>query len=144
MTETINRAPRVFFNNGTYLVTASLLSAPRRFYPIANTTARIRRDPLWLAAGVVAFVSLATAVYGDLLYVRELCVMWGVAVLLLAAGMMTAILHVDAVGHRNALVFGPARRVQALYRAIRDARMHAGDTAVGVAGEPANETSEYT
>ena len=137
-----NRDPRVFFENGTYLVTASLLSTPRRFYPIANTTARIRRDPLWLAAGVVAFVGLATAVYGDLLYFSELMVMWGLAVLLLAAGVMTAILHVDAVGHRNALVFGPARRVKALYHAIRAARLHVGDPAVAVSGEASNETAE--
>lgn len=113
---------RVFLDDGTYMVSANLLSTPRRFYPIANITARIRRDPLWLASGIAAFSGLSTVVYGDLLYVSELVTMWALTGATLAIGFGTAILQVDAIGHRQSMVFGSARRIRALYEALRQAK----------------------
>lgn len=117
---------RIYLDDGTYLVSANLLSTPRRFYPIANVTARIRRDPLWLALGMAVFATLTTLVYGDLLFPGELLVLWGIAGAGLLVGLGTAILHVDAVGHRGALIVASSWRVRAIYRALRQARMEVG------------------
>ena len=111
-----------FYDDGTYQVSRELISTPRRFYPIANTTARIRRDPLWVAIGLNVFAALATITYGDLLLVQELALIWGVAGLSAIGGLSTAILHIDAFGHDNALLFASSRKINRLYRAIRDAR----------------------
>lgn len=111
-----------FYDDGTYQVSRELISTPRRFYPIANTTARIRRDPLWVAIGLSTFAVLATIAYGDLMFAHELALIWGVAGLFGIVGLSTAILHIDAFGHDNALLFASSRKINRLYRAIRDAR----------------------
>jgi len=110
------------YDDGTYQVSRELISTPRRFYPIANTTARIRRDPLWVAIGLNTFVALATITYGDLMFVHELMLLWGIAGLSAVVGLSTAILHIDAFGHDNALLFASSRKINRLYRAIRDER----------------------
>lgn len=129
----------ITFDNGTYQVSTALLSTPRRFYPIANTTARIRRDPLWMALGFTAFAALATITYGDLLYASELLFLWTIAILSMAVGIGTAVLHIDAIGHRNAFVFGSARMIKRLYHAIRDARNMAESRGIMLIEEEAKE-----
>lgn len=114
--------PSPFYDDGIYQVSQELISTPRRFYPIANTTARIRRDPLWVAIGLNAFAALATITYGDLMLAHELVVIWGIAGLSAIVGVGTAILHIDALGHDNALLFASSKKVNKLYRAIRAAR----------------------
>ena len=111
-----------FYDDGTYQVSRELISTPRRFYPIANTTARIRRDPLWVAIGLNCFTVLATITYGDLLFAHELALIWGVAAFSAIAGFGTAILHIDALGHDNALLFASARKIRGVFDAIRLAR----------------------
>ena len=120
----------ITFDNGTYQVSTALLSTPRRFYPIENTTAKIRRDPLWLALGLTGFAGLATITYGDLLYGSELLTIWSIAASSMVIGLGTAILHVDAIGHHNAMLFGSAPMIKRLYRAIRDARTMSGASKV--------------
>lgn len=136
-----DRINNVFYDDGTYQVSSSLLSTPRRFYPIENTTARIRRDPLWVGIALIFLVSLTTLVYGDLLYTIELVVIWIIAGLAGAFGLGTAILHVDAFGHENAMLFGPIKTIRGIYKAIRDARAHVtGHNAVLIPEE--TETDE--
>jgi hypothetical protein len=113
--------PGVVFDNGRYQVSIKLLSTPRRFYPIENTTARIRRDPLWLGLALSVFAAMTTFIYGDLLLANEILILWCVAGASLLAGLGTAILHIDAIGHRNAMVFGSLRTVRKIF-AMRDAR----------------------
>lgn len=121
------------YDDGIYKVSRELVSTPRRFYPIANTTARIRRDPLWIAIGLLTFAALATITYGDLLFAHELALIWGVTGLSAFVGVSTAILHIDAFGHENALLFSSSRKINRLYRAIRDARTgYSSETFQGV------------
>ncbi len=125
MSDQTGQHPRVYFDNGTWQVSTSLLSTPRRFYPIQNTTARIRRDPLWLALGLNGFAAGTSFIYGDLLYLHELCALWGVVLVSGLIGLGTAILHVDSVGHPHALLFSSARTIRKIYQAMRAARMDA-------------------
>lgn len=114
--------PPYFYDDGIYKVSREHISNGRRFYPIANTTARIRRDPLWIAIGLNAFAALATITYGDLMLLHELAVMWGIAGLSAYAGTRTTIFHIDAPGHDSALFFVSSAKINELYQAIRLAR----------------------
>lgn len=111
------------YDDGRYVVSSAVVATPTRFYPLANTTASLRRDPLWAAAGMAAFAAAAVAVYGDLLYPVEITALLGVSGLLLALAAQVVILRIDAPGHRRVMIVGFRKRMQRLYRAIRDARL---------------------
>lgn len=112
----------VIYDDGTYQITHAVFATPRRFYPIVNTTARIRRDPLWIGAGIAGFSVVALAVYGDLLYPLEILTLIAIAVISLAIGHQVSLLSIDAWGHERATVCGRTKKIRTLYRAIRDAR----------------------
>lgn len=112
----------VIYDDGTYQITDAVFATPRRFYPIANTTAHIRRDPLWIGAGIAGFSIIALAVYGDLLYPHEILTLIAIAVISLVIGHQVSLLSIDAWGHERATVCGRTRKIRALFRAIRDAR----------------------
>lgn len=115
-------AKRVY-DDGTYLVTEAIVATPRRFYPVANTTAHIRRDPLWGAVGVATLGMAALGVYGDLLHDGEKAALLVVCLAGLVLGRRISILSIDAVGHKRALIFGSSGRIQRLYQAIRAVRV---------------------
>lgn len=110
------------YNDGIYHVTSAVIATPVRFYPIANTTARIRRDPLWVALAFAALMVLALSTYADLLYPAEIVTMIGLSIVGLMVGWRVAILVLDSPGHQPATIISSSRKVTALYRAIRDAR----------------------
>jgi len=114
---------KAIYDDGKYVVTEAILATPRRLYPMPNTTAHIRRDPLWLAFGVSVFAVATFAAYGDLLYVGEKVAMAGIVLAALAAGYSFSILSIDAVGHRRALIVGRTRRIERVYAALRSVRM---------------------
>lgn len=110
------------YDDGTYAVTAAVVSTPRRFYPIANTTAVIRRDPLWAGCGIALFGCGSLVVYGDLFHVAEQVALAGISVMALVLGNAFSVLRIDAPGHRSAMLIGRAGRMRALFQAVRDAR----------------------
>lgn len=115
------------YEDSRYRVTAEIIATPSRFYPVQNTTARIRRDPLWaaLAGSVVSF--LGVAVYADLLLASEIAWVVGLAAVALVVGHNVAILQVDAAGHAGAMIVARKAKVITLYRAIIEARNQALD-----------------
>ena len=125
MKDQSNAIKNVLYDDGTYQVTTFLLSTPRRFYPIQNITARIRRDPLWLAVAIAAFTGATTLIYGDLLYAGELALIWTVTAIAWGLGLGTAFLHVDAFGHENAMLFASSKTVKAIFAALREAKTKA-------------------
>lgn len=118
------------YDDGRYLVSSSMVATPSRIYPVANTTAGIRRDPLWTGLGIAAFVLAGIATYGDLLYPVELLTMVAVACGGLFAGWQVLVLRLDAPGHRRALIVGPRKRIWKMFRAIRSVRV--GQTAAPI------------
>lgn len=110
------------YDDGVYSVTVAIVSTPRRFYPVANTTASIRRDPLWAAIILAVLGGLCLAVYGDLLHLHEQVVLVSLCAGSLALGRAFTILRISAFGHSGAMIVGRSARIQALYLAIRDAR----------------------
>lgn len=119
---------RPLYDDGVYTVTAALVSTPRRFYPLAHTTASIRRDPLWAAVAAAILAGACLAVYGDLLHLHEQFGLVAASVAFLLLGREVVILRIAAVGHAGAMIFGRRCRIQAVYEAIREAR--AADTIV--------------
>ena len=115
------------YDDGRYVVSSSIVATPTRFYPVFNTTAAIRRDPLWLGLALTGFVAGCVLTYGDLLYPGELMVMAGIAVLSLLTGWQVLILRLDAPGHRRALIVGPRGRIWKIFHAIRTVRAGQAD-----------------
>lgn len=113
---------RPLYDDGVYTVTAALVSTPRRFYPLAHTTASIRRDPLWAAVAAAILAGACLAVYGDLLHLHEQIGLVVASATFLLLGREVVILRIAAVGHAGAMIFGRRRRIQAVYQAIREAR----------------------
>jgi hypothetical protein len=125
----------VLYDDGIYQVTEALVSTPTRFYPLANTTARIRRDPLWLGSGVAA-VSLAGAgVYADLLYPIEVISLIGIGLGSLVAGSRIGILCLDAIGLPKAMIITTSTKAAALFGAIRAARTRDAEPLLTEEGE---------
>lgn len=110
------------YDDGVFAVTSAIVSTPQRFYPLAHTTASIRRDPLWAGMGTAVLGVGALLVYGDLLWLNEQIAIAGVSLSALAAGASFSILRIDAPGHRSAMLFGRSLRIRALFLAIREAR----------------------
>lgn len=109
------------YDDGTYLVTATSVATPTRYYPIANATVRIRKDPLWFAFASASFVSAAAMIYGDLLHPGEV-VVGAIAVLtFFVIGINVRILSLDAIGHPRAIIFGSRKKIAALFKAISKA-----------------------
>ncbi len=133
----------VYFDNGKVQVNRNLVSTQRRYYPLKNTTARIRRDPLWLALGVVTFIALATTTYGDLLHPQELITLWIIAALSLLAGANISILHIDSIGHPHSFIFGNHKTIRQIYNAMREAYLNIESPAhIGLVNETQEETDQ--
>lgn len=110
------------YDDGRYVVSTSIVATPTRFYPVFNTTAAIRRDPLWMGLAITGFIGACVLTYGDLLYQGELVVMAGVAAVSLLTGWQVLILRLDAPGHRRALIIGTRQRIWKIFHAIRAVR----------------------
>ncbi|NKE48645.1 hypothetical protein HB662_28015 [Roseomonas frigidaquae] len=120
--------PKIVYNDGTYLVTEAVVATRHRFYPVANTTARIRRDPLWISLCITALGVATFGVYGDLICTGEKIVLGLTCVATLVVGQSVSILSIDAVGHRRALIVARTMRIRRLYSAIRAVRVVDGGT----------------
>lgn len=118
------------YDDGRYVVSTSIVATPTRFYPIVNTTAGIRRDPLWMGLAIAGFVTGCVLTYGDLLYQGELMIMAGTAALSLLTGWQVLILRLDAPGHRRALIVGSRGRIWKIFRAIRAVRAGRTDPSI--------------
>lgn len=123
------------YDDGRYVVSSSIVATPTRFYPILNTTAAIRRDPLWLGLALTGFVLAGIFTYGDLFYPGEIMTMAGVAALALLIGWQVLILRLDAPGHRRALIVGPRTRIWKMFQAIRSARAGQFDRSILLLGQ---------
>jgi hypothetical protein len=111
------------YDDGKYVISASALSTPTRLYPLEHTTARLRRDPLWLAIAMTAICSAALAAYADLLTDTEILVCAALPAVLLIVGLNMGILALDAPGHQRIVIAMGVRRAQKIFRALRDARL---------------------
>lgn len=111
------------YDDGTYHVTRAVLATPTRFYPLANSTARIRRDPLWIGISMTAFALCAFGIYGDLMFPGEVATLALLAMVSLLGSINLGILVLDAPGHQPLMVIGSKRKIFSLYRAIRDAKI---------------------
>lgn len=110
------------YDDGVYVVTRAVVATPTRFYPLANTTASLRRDPLWAAIGLSVLCAVSLVVYGDLLHAHERILLILLCAVSLVGGWELRLLCLDAVGHRRTLIAGRRDRIRRLYRVIRDAR----------------------
>jgi hypothetical protein len=113
---------KMLYDDGKYAVSKAIVTTPRRFYPLANTTASLRRDPLWLGLGIALFTGACLALYGDLLHRGEQTALIAVGLFALIGGWQTLVLRIDAIGHPRAVIIGSRSRMHGLYMAIRDAR----------------------
>lgn len=113
---------RARYDDGRYSVTRAVVATPRRFYPLAHTTAGLRRDPLWMAIASSGFALACVVVYGDLLYPLEIATLLALAGISLAIGGRFSVLRIDAAGHPRTFIIDSHARLQNLYAAIRDAR----------------------
>ena len=111
------------YDDGRYQITATVISTPQRLYPIANATARVRSDVLWVGLASAALTGAAIGIYGDLLTGNEMGTASGLSVLLVAIGTQVKVLSIDAFGHPRAMIFGSRRKINTLFTAIRQARM---------------------
>jgi hypothetical protein len=117
------KEPGVAYDDGTYRITPAVIATPTRLYPVAQTTARLRRDPIWLGLSVAGVSAMAIAVYRDLLFPGEIAILVALGAGALGLGRAIGILQLDAVGHRKALIVARRPKVVALFKAIRDARL---------------------
>lgn len=115
-------AIKPIYDDGRYTVTNEMFSTPNKFYPIANTTGKIRRDPFWFALGATCLATASTFVYGDLLLLNELVAIWGIVGLSQIIGFKVGILSIDTIGHNNTMVFNSMPRIREIYKAILTAR----------------------
>lgn len=111
------------YDDGRYVVTHDALSTPTRLYPLGHTTARLRRDPLWLALFASALCAGVLAVYGDLLTATETIVFAALPLVLLPMGFGVRILALDAPGHPRAILVLGAGRSRKIFSALRSARL---------------------
>lgn len=126
---------KVLYDDKTYVVTQTTISTPTRYYPIANATARIRRDLLWIAAAATGFGGMALSIYGDLLTPMEISVGGAACLALFAAGSFIQALSIDAVGHKRIVIVGSAARIRRLFAAVR----MASNPSQVIATEPADD-----
>jgi hypothetical protein len=113
---------RTYYRDKSYEVTQTAISTPRRIYPLGNSQARIRRDPLWFALAFSVFCIAAHRTYGDLLHDHEIVAMIFSMTFALLIGWQFSILQLHAIGHERAVIFASTRRVKRLFAAIRQAR----------------------
>jgi hypothetical protein len=119
---------RTYFDDGNCVVSDAVIATPHRIYPIANATARIRHDLLWIGLGLAGVVGAAIATYGDLLTGVELGAGVAGSGLLIAAGTQIKALSIDAFGHPRALIFGHRKKISTLFQAIRKSKLGRGST----------------
>jgi hypothetical protein len=113
---------RTLYDDGKYSVSQAIVATPRRFYPVANTTASLRREPLWIGLGTALLAGACLAVYGDLLYAGEHVALIATGTLALIGGSEIGVLRIDAAGHPRALLIGSRSRMERFFIAIRDVR----------------------
>ena len=107
------------YEDGDFVVTDAVIATRRRLYPIANTTATIRRDPLWAAISLTGFGAASLLVYGDLLYAPEMVSVIGICAIGLVVGRAYSILRLDALGHRRAFILARTGRIEKLFSALK-------------------------
>ena len=112
-----------FFDDGTFKVSSAGVSTPYRYYPLANTAASIRRDPLWIGLLIAVFAIGSLLVYGDLFYLAELVVIGCVGIVSLVVGVRFSVLRLDAPGQRRAYFFGDHEAIKKRLAAICLARI---------------------
>lgn len=117
---------RAFFDDGKYSVTAAVIATPRRIYPLVNSTAGIRRDPLWVGVAISALSAGSIAIYGDLLTNHEVLAASAFFTTAPLIGGRFAFLRIASLGHKPAFILTGRKRAAALYRAIADARVDNG------------------
>lgn len=124
------------YDDGTYVITPSVIATPRRLYPIVGCTARIRRDPLWAGFFVTAFTTASVAMYGDLLTLPEVAGAFAISAGTIFLGLNIQILSLDAIGHPRAFILAPSKKVRLLFRAITLARTAEISASPVVTGQP--------
>mgnify|MGYP001176853320 CR=1 FL=1 len=118
------------YDDGRYQVSASIVSTPSRLYPLANTTAGVRRDPLWMSIALCMLTGAGIFTYGDLLSGAEICAAAGSSGLALVIGRQTAILRLDAPGHPRTMIVSSRARIWKIFQAIRAAKLAGVDREV--------------
>jgi hypothetical protein len=113
------------YDDGRYVVSTTVVSTPSRIYPLANTTAGVRRDPLWMGLALAALVCGGIFTYGDLLYPVEIASALGVAALAVILGWQVAILRLDAPGHPRTMIVSSRARIWKIFGAIRSGKLAA-------------------
>lgn len=116
------------YDDGRYMVSGTIVSTPSRLYPLANTTAGVRRDPLWMSLALAALTGAGIIVYGDLLYPVEIACAVGVTALAVVGGWQVAILRLDAPGHPRTMIISTRTRIWKIFGAIRSAKTAATPT----------------
>lgn len=114
----------VTYDDGRIVITATDIRTPKIYYPIIETSGRVRRDGLWFALSYTVICGVALTIYHDLFHRQEIAVLAISMVIALISGSSLSALQLDARGFPPMMIFGSTRRVRKIFQAISHARSH--------------------
>lgn len=113
------------YKDERFEVTLADIRTPSVYYPIAETVGRVRNDILFAALGYSGLVAAALLIYFDLWRWYELLLMAGSIALAVIVGRSFSLLQLDARGFPPRLFFARTATVNAIFKAIVQARARA-------------------
>lgn len=113
------------YDDGVYQVTPHTVTTPTKIYPVDNCQIKIRRDPLWIGLGLMAFFFFGLSIYRDLTTPEERVIIQSLALVSLLIGLNIRIMQLHAFGHTPALIIGRPGKIKKIFAAIREARSKA-------------------
>lgn len=115
------------FSNGRFTITASDIRTRSVYYPIAETTGKVRKDLLFFALVIAALLGGSLWLYHDLWTDSEKLVFGIVIVAALLLGTQISVLEVNAKGLTPRMFICSARTSRRVFEAIIEARSKRAD-----------------
>lgn len=110
------------FANDRFTVTESDVMTPSVYYPISETTGRVRKDPLFIGLSMAGFHGLALWRYFDLWRDIEIIIFAILIGLALLIGTQLAVLEVSAKGLGSRMFITHSLTARRVFKAIVEAR----------------------
>ena len=118
----MKNAQTPLYEKGQFIVTPSYLRTAKVFYPIRETSGRIRKDFLFAGLAFAAVIGLALWTYYDLWYWHERVAMSVSIAIALIAGTQVSTLQIDARGFPSRMFIARAKTIRAVFHAITEAK----------------------
>ena len=140
----MNTSQTPLYENGQFIVTPSYLRTAKVFYPIRETSGRIRKDFLFAGLAFAAVIGLALWTYYDLWYWHERVAMGVSIAMALIAGTQVSTLQIDARGFPSRMFMARAKTIRAVFHAITEAKSMTAQSqeVYGDAGDGTEQASE--